>query len=495
MIRPPTSRRARWACLRLQIIGPLLAAPPKSGELRERLEELARGNYLHPVTSAPTRFGASTLERWYYQARNAGDDPMSALERRGRSDAGQQPSLGAGLRRAIELQYREHPRWSYQLHHDNLVALAALDPEVGTVPSYTTVRRYMKRNGLLKLRKKKRVRGEHLDASAPSVPNVPREMRSFEVEHVHGLWHSDFHEGSRKVLLPSGEWKTPVLLGVLDDYSRLACHLQWYLSESSETFAHGLSQALQKRGLCRSLITDNGKALTATELEEGLTRLGIVHWTTLPYTPEQNAKIESFWTQVEGRLLPMLENYAELTLELLNRATSAWVELEYNRARHDEIGVSPLERFQSGTSVGRNAPSSEELRRVFRREEQRTQRRSDGTLSVQGVRFEIPSRYRTLLRPTVRYAQWDLSTVDLVDSRTGRWLCGLLPLDRQQNADGRRSAIEPVYEPSGVEPAAVEDTAPRSSIAPLLRKLMADYAATGLPPAYVPHATELEKPE
>jgi putative transposase len=77
MIRPPTSRRARWACLRLQIIGPLLAAPPKSGELRERLEELARGNYLHPVTSAPTRFGASTLERWYYQARNAGDDPVS----------------------------------------------------------------------------------------------------------------------------------------------------------------------------------------------------------------------------------------------------------------------------------------------------------------------------------------------------------------------------------------------------------------------------------
>jgi putative transposase len=98
MIRPPTSRRARWACLRLQIIGPLLAAPPKTGELPERLEELARGSYLHPVTSAPTRFGASTLERWYYQARNAGDDPVSALERRGRSDAGQQPSLGATLR-------------------------------------------------------------------------------------------------------------------------------------------------------------------------------------------------------------------------------------------------------------------------------------------------------------------------------------------------------------------------------------------------------------
>ena len=59
-----------------------------------------------------------------------------------------------------------------QLHHDNLVALATLDPGVGPVPSYTTVPRYMKRNGQLKLRKKHRVRGEHLDASAPSVPNV-----------------------------------------------------------------------------------------------------------------------------------------------------------------------------------------------------------------------------------------------------------------------------------------------------------------------------------
>jgi hypothetical protein len=41
-------------------------------------------------------------------------------------------------------------------------------------------------------------------------------MRSFEVEHVHGLWHSDFHEGSRKVLLPSGEWKTPLAAAVDD---------------------------------------------------------------------------------------------------------------------------------------------------------------------------------------------------------------------------------------------------------------------------------------
>jgi len=41
------------------------------------------------------------------------------------------------------------------------------------------------------------------------------------------------------------------LLGVLDDRSRVACHLQWYLDETAETLVHGLTQAIQKRGLPR----------------------------------------------------------------------------------------------------------------------------------------------------------------------------------------------------------------------------------------------------
>src|SRR5208337_4903642 len=67
---------------------------------------------------------------------------------------------------------------------------------------------------------------------------------SYEAAYVNGLWHWDCHHGSRKVLTARGEWQTPILFGVLDDRSRLACHLQWYLAESAETIAHGLSQGL-----------------------------------------------------------------------------------------------------------------------------------------------------------------------------------------------------------------------------------------------------------
>lgn len=458
----------RWARLRFSIIGPLLAAPPEHGELRALLEGLAAKPYQHPTTGEVIRFGASTIERWFYAAKDAAD-PVAALARKVPSHAGRSVAMPAAMAAELEAQYLAHPGWSFQLHHDNLVALARERPALGPIPSYTTTRRFMKHRGWLRHRKKRRLEADVHEA---------RETRSFEVSHVHALWHLDFHDGSRKVLTAGGEWKTPKLLGVLDDRSRLCCHLQWYLDETAETLIHGLAQAIAKRGLPRALLTDNGAAMVAGETSEGLARLGIVHHTTLPYSPEQNAKQEVFWAQVEGRLLPMLEGEAPLTLSLLNSATQAWVEGEYQRRRHDALGCAPIERALADDSVVRPSPSSEDLRRAFRIQTTRAVRRSDATFTVGAVRFELPWRYRTLARVTVRVARWDLSTIDLVDPRTGNHLAVILPLDKEQNADGRRRVVTPA------SPTAAMPTS--TGIAPHLRRLMADYAATGLPPAYVP---------
>ena len=43
----------------------------------------------------------------------------------------------------------------------------------------------------------------------------------------------------------------------------------------------------------------------------------------------------------------------------------------------------------AGPSVGRPCPEPEALRRAFRLQEARTQRRTDGTVSIEGVRFEV----------------------------------------------------------------------------------------------------------
>lgn len=468
------SSRLRWARLRFAVIGRLLAAPPEPGQLSSILRELSEKTWQHPTTGEPVRFAVPTITRWYYTARRKSADPVQGLERKVHAQAGQHPSVSHAVRELLRAQYQEHPTWSYQLHYDNVVAVA-VRKEIGAVASYPTLRRWMQAAGLVR-QKKKRKRVEGFEA---------REQRSFEVEHVHGLWHLDFHVGSRKVSMPDGKWHRVVLLCVLDDCSRLCCHLQWFLEETAHALVHALSQAILKRGLPRMLLTDNGKPMLAAETLEGLSRLGITHVTTLPYTPEQNAKQEVFWAQVEGRLMAMLEGQRELTLELLNRATTVWAEREYNRKSHRELSMSPLDRYVQGPSVGRPSPSSDELRSAFRLTTERVQRRSDGTISVEGQRFELPSRFRTLLKPTVRYARWDLSGVELVDPHSAKTLDVLFPLDKQRNAASRRRTLEPL---AGAETPsdAASDAAVPSGIAPALQGLLDDYAETGLPAPYVP---------
>ena len=284
-----------------------------------------------------------------------------------------------------------------------------------------------------------------------------------------------------KVLGRAGHWVKPLLLGVIDDRSRLVCHLQWYLDETAESLIHGLSQAFMKRGLPRALMTDNGAAMLADETVTGLATLGIVHQTTLPYSPYQNAKQESFWGRVEGRLMAMLEGEASVTLDLLNQATQAWVEQEYHRTLHSEIGTTPLARYLAGPNVRRDCPTTAELAAAFRIEVARRQRRSDGTVSLAGARFEIPAAYRHLVQVNLRYARWDLTRVDLVDARAGQILSPLRPLDKSANADGQRRALVPSASRASQSP-----PTPPSGMAPLLRQLIAEYAATGLPPAYLP---------
>ena len=383
------------------------------------------------------------------------------------------------LKGAIRLQYQEYPSWSYQLHADNLKVRIKNAPDLGSMVSYSTLRRYMKMNNFCKRRA---VKNRHTIGEVQAKDRLEsREVRSFEVDYVHGLWHLDFHHGSRKILGKDGQWHKPLLLAILDDRSRLICHAQWYLNETVESLVHGFMQALQKRGVPRALMTDNGSAMMAAEFTQGLERLSILHQPTLPYSPYQNAKQEVFWAQVEGRFMAMLEGEPEITLSLLNEALIAWIEFEYHRKLHSELGRSPLERYLEGSHVGRPCPETKILTQSFCAQVKRKQRKSDGTFSLEGHRFEVPSQYRHFEFLNVRYAHWDLSHVTLIDPHSMLCLDTLYPLDKSANAQGTRRTLKPVQELPKIN-LEVQPT----GIAPLLKDLMAQYAATGFPPAYIP---------
>ena len=69
----------------------------------------------------------------------------------------------------------------------------------------------------------------------------------------------------------------------------------------------------------------------------------------------------------------------------------------------------------------------------------------------------------------------------LVDERTDDLLARIYPQDKTKNADGQRRRLAPSSEES---PSAVQNDS--DPIPPLLRKILTDYAATGLPSAYLP---------
>jgi putative transposase len=462
--------RDRWSQLRFAIVGPLLAAPPAGGELQAALETLAAKEWRHPFTGLPIRFGISTIQRWLYAARRAAD-PVTVLCNQVRGDIGRFPSFSPEAEHALRAQYASHVGWNAQLHHDNLrVTLTAAGL---SCPSYASVRRYLKAHGL---RRKRPQRTDREHAGEQQIE--AREIRSYEVEYALQLVHLDFHHGSRKVLTRRGEWVKPLLVAFIDDRSRFLCHAQWYTSESTEQLVHGFCQALQKVGLPRSLMSDRGSAMMSGEFTAGLHRLGILHVPTLPRSPHVNGKQENLWSRVEARLLAMLEGEANLSLDELNFATQAWITQEYHRTVHREIGCTPLQRYLAGPNVARDCPGSDALRDAFRIEVKRRQRRSDGTVSLSGQRFEIPSRYRHFSEVHLRYARWDLSRVDLIEARSGQILCAVRPIDKAANAEGLRRPLESTTN-LPTPPSA-------TGIAPLLKQMIAEYAATGLPPAYLP---------
>jgi hypothetical protein len=235
-------------------------------------------------------------------------------------------------------------------------------------------------------------------------------------------------------------------------------------------------------------MSDNGSAMISAEFTQGLERLGILHQPTLPYSPYQNAKQEVFWAQIEGRLMAMLEGENELTLKLMNDALIAWVEFEYHRKFHSEINSTPLDRLLNHKNGGRACPDTLALNRAFSEEVKRRQRRSDGTFTINSTRFEVPNQYRHIDVLHVRYAHWDLSYVTLVDPHSNTCIDILYPQDKSANANGLRRQLSPLDTQNKNE--ILIDTKEPAGIAPLLKDLMAQYSATGLPPAYLSNNIE-----
>ena len=159
------------------------------------------------MSGREVRFAAKTIERWLYRARQERDDPVGVLRRAVRKDCGK-VSLKPELIECLANQYHEYPHWTYQLHYDNLQARVKADAKLGPLQSYSTVRRYMVAEGMVRKPrlKPKKYPGELRAAQR----GERREIRSYEAEYVGACGTSTSitarYRWSRRVAFGSGRW-------------------------------------------------------------------------------------------------------------------------------------------------------------------------------------------------------------------------------------------------------------------------------------------------
>ena len=109
--QPTLSTATQWARFRFSVIGSLLSAPLARGDLKPAIQSLAESIWTHPITGQDVQYAATTIEGWYYKAKNSQDDPVRALQRAVRKDSGK-VSLSPKLTDHLRAQYRNHSHWS-----------------------------------------------------------------------------------------------------------------------------------------------------------------------------------------------------------------------------------------------------------------------------------------------------------------------------------------------------------------------------------------------
>jgi transposase InsO family protein len=427
------------------------------GEQEQLLNEISSTPVTLPGKDYPVRISKRTLARWLAEVRKyeSADEPARCLLRRPRSDRGEVKTLTDEQKKWLTENREQYPRWTYRLHADNLFH-TPLTPKV----SRSTVYRWMKSQGF---------------GPALLSGGIRRKKSTllFESEYPGELVHFDFHTSTTlRVLGSDGCWVKPKCVAFIDDRTRFCLHMQWFISETASDLVHAKIQSYLKYGISRRDMSDNGSAMISAEYERGLRLLGVGHEKTVPRSPYQNGKIESFWKPVEGRLIAMLSKAHPMTLEFLNEASVAWQEHDYNSKVHSETKAVPRDLWFSSENVARrSSPDADALRRAFRRRATRKQRHEDHTISLEGIRYQLPDLVWSKDTITVAYATWNRDLVTIIDPETEAELADIFPVDRIENGRRRRTPEAVTTEEASSESQSPSETT-QSDLPPYLAHMI-----------------------
>jgi len=214
----------------------------------------------------------------------------------------------------------------------------------------------------------------------------------FSRDHSNSFWTGDFMHGP--FVLMDGEAHQTYLSAFIDAHSRLIVDGRYYLRQNKPVLIDCLLRAFAIHGAPRMLYVDNAKVYYAQELELACYDLKIKLLHRPPREPETGGIIERFFGTVQSQFEEEVRSGEILSLDRLNRAFSAWLNVAYHQNIHSETDQSPKERYESGLLAPVQGISLETTIRFFMRKEKRKVHSDFSDISLKGRLYKVDPRHR-----------------------------------------------------------------------------------------------------
>ncbi|MBN2882956.1 MAG: DDE-type integrase/transposase/recombinase [Clostridia bacterium] len=171
----------------------------------------------------------------------------------------------------------------------------------------------------------------------------------FEATHSLALVQGDARDGIW-ILLPNGKKRKTYLFVWLDDYSRKVLYAQYYWDEKLPRMEDSFKKMTLRWGLVEKVYLDNGHVYSSKHFAWMLSQLKIKKIHHKPYAAYCKGKIEAWNKTALYEFQQEAQMAGMSSLEELNTALWAWIDMIYNLRRHSSTGQVPNKRFQDGLS-------------------------------------------------------------------------------------------------------------------------------------------------
>jgi len=326
---PDHNRITQKALWRFQIISAYLAADPPRGKRRQMLEELAAKTWLLESGEVVT-VKAETIRYWLRIYRL---DGFEALKDKPRSDQGVRAIPKEIIECACKLKLEVPERTIDRL----ITIMENLQMAPPGLLRRSTLHRALQARGL--------------SARKLTIPD-DQDLDRWQADYANNLWQADMLQGP---WLPDpkrpGKMRRTYLYAFIDDASRLLVYGRFFFKGDLPALELVLKRSLQRYGKPARLYYDNAMVFKANHMRVICAELGIhkpVY--TKKYRPMGHGKIEAFNGFCTTNFIAEVKASNIIRLDQLNEAFLAWLDEEYNRRKHSELGMSPKQRWLKDSS-------------------------------------------------------------------------------------------------------------------------------------------------